>query len=1208
MEEKTATVKRKAYVQTKLNFPVKVNDSPSTERKIQKDNSTLFINAKQAIKPKAQIKTQSNRKIPILGEFLKDPKLEKLSNNQVYCHYCDTGTPITLHRINDGYRLWQHLETNMYKDNIINTESNPSKKLRTTFLNFESKRKETLNTGMHLESSGKVCHGFYSKSFAALARYGTSTDKYKILRDDNLFDKNVKAHGYIKSNECEGYTTSKYCSKCGILAQMDAVQKRNRRYQELIAQIDCLFFLKEGQPIPASIISQFGDSWAQYDIKKLHETIITSLKHRPGHTKSTELQQLCTYVEKEVSDHSYYVIVNKYPALGRIIEAVETHGLENWVSQCITFLIDKTLEENRPIFVGMAQAVTKVIDKLQRGVTSMRGIGEYHESFIDFLVVLMSISTLATRWLTANLAGPTIRFLRHKRNESDIYYNIYGINTSSFPDIITMWRKAYDYAGPTICAKDQTKVAELIEVCKQRQKWIGCVPIEDTIIPTTMTIEELHNKISNFKKATYITVYALSACIPGIPPIVIAVNPSDQTEKAEINTHDNNLIMRELNRAGAMTIGLYFDGATLDRNWLGEVYSEDPTFTCELALKKNTSIFSKMKYPIALHLMDNSLPFICGTDIYHCVKKGRNMHNSETRVCPIGYYIMSTEHLWILKENSEIYSGLTSNILNPKDKQADESAERFFSSSVLKGNMAHIDRVGFAWDACIFFAGVQHFLKANQATCNGNKFGISWQSCDDFIYLGLTLILLIQQWPNFYSNYPLCPWMISTAFLEHIFGCARWIIEDFTVLDFLSMNEKILKNIMIEMKGDLIRPDNNDSYNIKLSTVKEKLPKNLTDFPSIFDIDNMIEKTSYAMKIILCSLGIVVNKEIFSELIQQSLHSLKKINNHNIPMENTSETDELEGESEDELDNECDIGKLLTRHQQRILNRSKFPEHLDVPNNDLDEMDNENTQSTLELDFEDNFFEKINKAFGKTHELSPLAIMQAMSYYREKYDYFTQKEKKKVGNKATLNKNNLTVVTELGTMDIMAAVRQNRLSNTEHQARTKGRITRWKTACKKVFDSTKINPQSSKFKRGDFYYYCENSHSIVIAEIIAVFEKHGSSYVRVDLLSGLNEGKIHARLYDLKPDSACEFIPIISKDRTQFTCESNPFRFIAHLGSVLEEYHGTSHWLGKTLKLGDLQYATYFHFVGKSCELEQSIKEAEKIMRMRKNNANSNDE
>ena len=62
------------------------------------------------------------------------------------------------------------------------------------------------------------------------------------------------------------------------------------------------------------------------------------------------------------------------------------------------------------------------------------------------------------------------------------------------------------------------------------------------------------------------------------------------------------------------------------------------------------------------------------------------------------------------------------------------------------------------------------------------------------------------------------------------------------------------------------------------------------------------------------------------------------------------------------------------------------------------------------------------------------------------------------------------------------------------------------------------------------------------------------------------------------------------------------------MGSVLEEYHGSSYWLGKTVKLGDLQYATYSHFIEKSRELEQSIKEAEKIMRARKNNSNNNDD
>ncbi|CAI2188886.1 291_t:CDS:2, partial [Funneliformis geosporum] len=239
MEEESTTVKCKTYVQTKLSFPTEVYNGPSAEKKIQKDYSTLYAKAKQEIKPKIQDKTQSNRKIPSLDECLKDSKLEKISDLQ----------------------LKQHLETNMHKNNVIYEKSDPSKRLRTTFLNFESKQKEILDTdtGMHSESSKK-----------ALAQYGTSMNNYKILRDDNLFDKKIKAHGYIKSNKCEG----------------------NRRYQELIMQIDCLLLLKEGQPIPASIISQFGNSWIQFDVKKLYDTVISSLKNRPGNTRSTELQQL----------------------------------------------------------------------------------------------------------------------------------------------------------------------------------------------------------------------------------------------------------------------------------------------------------------------------------------------------------------------------------------------------------------------------------------------------------------------------------------------------------------------------------------------------------------------------------------------------------------------------------------------------------------------------------------------------------------------------------------------------------------------------------------------------------------------------------------------------------------------------------------------------------------------------------------------------
>ncbi len=175
-------------------------------------------------------------------------------------------------------------------------------------------------------------YGYYSKSFVALAWYGTSTVNYKILRDDDLFDKNVKVHRYIQSNKCEEYITYKYCPQCGILVQLEPVQKRNQRYQEIVAQIDSLFTLKEGKQIPASFISQFGNTWTQYDIKKLYETVITLLKNHPGNTKLTELQQLQKYIEKEIKDHSYYMMISKYPAFGCIIEAVEIYGLKNWIS------------------------------------------------------------------------------------------------------------------------------------------------------------------------------------------------------------------------------------------------------------------------------------------------------------------------------------------------------------------------------------------------------------------------------------------------------------------------------------------------------------------------------------------------------------------------------------------------------------------------------------------------------------------------------------------------------------------------------------------------------------------------------------------------------------------------------------------------------------------------------------------------------------
>ncbi|GET62381.1 hypothetical protein GLOIN_2v1882461 [Rhizophagus irregularis DAOM 181602=DAOM 197198] len=81
---------------------------------------------------------------------------------------------------------------------------------------------------------------------------------------------------------------------------------------------------------------------------------------------------------------------------------------------------------------------------------------------------VIDICILAVRWITFNLAGSTIRFLQKVRNYSENSCNLLEINTSNFYESISKWRCIYDYMEPTICAKDQTKIAEMIEVEHRR--------------------------------------------------------------------------------------------------------------------------------------------------------------------------------------------------------------------------------------------------------------------------------------------------------------------------------------------------------------------------------------------------------------------------------------------------------------------------------------------------------------------------------------------------------------------------------------------------------------------------------------------------------------------------------------------------------------------------------------------------------------------
>jgi len=106
----------------------------------------------------------------------------------------------------------------------------------------------------------------------------------------------------------------------------------------------------------------------------------------------------------------------------------------------------------------------------------------------------------------------------------------------------------------------------------------------------------------------------------------------------------------------------------------------------------------------------------------------------------------------------------------------------------------------------------------------------------------------------------------------------------------------------------------------------------------------------------------------------------------------------------------------------------------------------------------------------------------------------------------------------------------------------------------------------------------------------------------------MNAGRIHARFFDQSEFSDREFIPITAKNKVQFACEAYSFRFFAALGDIETTFHGTSKWMDKRLFLSDLQLTSYYYWKSNVIDIENSITNAENIMKSMKKQDTNNDD
>ncbi|GBC03314.1 hypothetical protein RclHR1_05060017 [Rhizophagus clarus] len=192
-------------------------------------------------------------------------------------------------------------------------------------------------------------------TYAIFAKYGISIlnekskVQYTILRNDNLYDGSEQAEGYFKSMKCRGYCSKKWCYECGLLAKNEAFNKRNREYQELLAQIDCVIMLNANGKLMDSIHCKYNQvpnfsKWINLPFDELNAHI-KKQESRPAKYCSDNLNNLLNYYKKEVLDSKYHQLVKTYSALGGLLEEVEEHGIESWMLDCTRYMVNKTMEE-----------------------------------------------------------------------------------------------------------------------------------------------------------------------------------------------------------------------------------------------------------------------------------------------------------------------------------------------------------------------------------------------------------------------------------------------------------------------------------------------------------------------------------------------------------------------------------------------------------------------------------------------------------------------------------------------------------------------------------------------------------------------------------------------------------------------------------------------------------------------------------------------
>ena len=339
-------------------------------------------------------------------------------------------------------------------------------------------------------------------------------------------------------------------------------------------------------------------------------------------------------------------------------------------------------------------------------------------------------------------------------------------------------------------------------------------------------------------------------------------------------------------------------------------------------------------------------------DSKHALKTFRNNLFSGARLLTLGNYtaIYNRIREMAFEEGSPLYHRDVKKL----DRQDDNATTRLFLATTLdflsknhsdylgeivylfvfgelvdayqNRSMPHIDRVKLVLRARYFLDLWQTFLGCN--CYSETKYFLSREATDIARmlidgYLGLIVVYR----DHVGDAFPLLPWLHSSETCEHIFGEARNIIKDFSMLDFIYMVSKL----RISLCETVLRSKTADPKARASGYSHTYFDQNGVDlvalamFPSDDDTEATAEVAAEEAESLFALLGVVPSQLQGNGAIRlPSIHTWFDLDGMDGDEDNTIR---IESESADEEDNDaCELQDLLDRDEATLVSRSQKTE------------------------------------------------------------------------------------------------------------------------------------------------------------------------------------------------------------------------------------------------------------------------------------------